>query len=110
VNIGIRNESLEKNLEVVRKCGDHLYNWIKDCSLKPRDTIIVTRDIAGHGVAIMFSREFDLKLEVESDMYPVWLFLQDILKVREITAMEDPTGVGFVNTLNELAEKNCVEK
>jgi hydrogenase expression/formation protein HypE len=106
--IGIRNCSLEKNLEIVREYRDYPYNWIRDCGLSDGDAIIVSGNIAEHGVAIMLSREFDFELEVESDVYPVWLFLQDVLKVGGITAMKDPTRGGLANTLNELAEKSGV--
>ena len=86
--IGIRNEHLAKNLEVVREFRGYPYSWIRDCGLKEGDVIIVSGNIAEHGVAIMLERGFEL--DVKSDVYPVWLFLKNILDVG-ITTMKDPT-------------------
>ncbi len=106
--IGIRNCFLERNLEVVREYREYPYKWVRDCGLREGDVIIVSGNIAEHGVAIMLSREFDFDLDVKSDVYPVWLFLKDALNVGGITAMKDPTRGGLANALNELAEKSRI--
>lgn len=106
--IGIRNSALERNISVVREYRDYPYMWIRDCGLKEGDAIIVSGYIADHAVAIMLSREFDFEMEVQSDVYPVWLFLEEALKVGGITAMKDPTRGGLANALNELAEKSGI--
>jgi len=106
--IGIRNEHLEKNIDVVREYRDYPYRWIRDCGLNDGDAIIVSGNIAEHGVTIMLERGFDFELDVKSDAYPVWLFLKDVLDVGGITAMKDPTRGGLASALNEMAEKSRV--
>ncbi len=106
--IGVRNEYLEKNIAVVREYRDYPYRWVRDCGLREGDVIIVSGYIADHGVSVMLSREFDFDIDVESDVYPVWLFLKDALEVGGITAMKDPTRGGLANALNELSEKSGV--
>jgi hydrogenase expression/formation protein HypE len=106
--IGVRNEHLEKNLKVVREYRDYPYSWVRDCGLKEGDAVIVSGSIAEHGVAVMLARGFEFELDVESDVYPVWLFLKDALDVGGITAMKDPTRGGLASALNEIAEKSGV--
>ncbi len=106
--IGVRNEYLEKNLEVVREYRDYPYKWIRDCGLREGDAIIVSGCIADHAVAVMLSREFEFEMDVQSDVYPVWLFVKEALEVGGVTAMKDPTRGGLANALNELAEKSGV--
>lgn len=106
--IGVRNSALENNLAVVREYRDYPYNWVRDCGLREGDAIIVSGSIAEHAVAIMLSREFEFEIDVESDVYPVWLFVEKALEVGGITAMKDPTRGGLANALNEMAEKSGV--
>ncbi len=106
--IGIRNSALERNISVVREYRDYPYRWIRDCGLKDGDAIIVSGNVADHAVAVMLSREFEFEMDVESDVYPVWLFVKEALKVGGITAMKDPTRGGLANALNELSEKSGV--
>ncbi len=106
--VGARNESLEKNLEVVREFRKYPFNWIRDCGLGEGDAIIVSGNIAEHGVAVMLERGFEFEIDVKSDVYPVWLFLRDVLEVGGITAMKDPTRGGLASALNEMAEKSGV--
>ncbi len=107
--IGVRNEALEKNLEVVREYKDYPYRWIRDKGLGENEVIIVSGSIAEHGIAVMVEREeFGFEIDVKSDVYPVWLFLQHALKTGGITAMKDPTRGGIAGVLNEMAEKSGV--
>ena len=106
--IGIRNSALDHNISVVRGYRDYPYSWIRDCGLRDGDAIIVSGCIADHAVAIMLSREFDFDIDVQSDVYPVWLFVKNALEVGGVTAMKDPTRGGLANALNELAEKSGV--
>ncbi len=106
--VGVRNEHLTKNLEVVRDFRDYPFNWVRDCGLKEGDAIIVSGNIAEHGVAVMLERGFEFELDVKSDVYPIWLFLKDVLDVGGITAMKDPTRGGLAAALNEMAEKSGV--
>ncbi len=107
--VGFRNEYLERNLEVVRSYRDYPYRWVRDRGLREGDAIVVSGTIAEHGVAVMVEREeFGFEMEVKSDVYPVWLFLKDVLKTGGITAMKDPTRGGIAGVLNEMAEKSGV--
>ncbi len=106
--VGIRNEHLARNLEVVREFRDYPFSWIRDCGLRDGDAIIVSGNIAEHGVAIMIERGFEFDVDVKSDVYPVWLFLKDALDVGGITAMKDPTRGGLASALNEMSEKSGV--
>ncbi|MFP3909711.1 MAG: hydrogenase expression/formation protein HypE [Archaeoglobaceae archaeon] len=105
--VGLRNGSLDKNLSVVKEYRDYPYQWIRDSGLAPGDAIIISGGIAEHGAAIMSSREgLEFELDVKSDAYPVWLFLNKALEVGGITSMKDPTRGGVAGTLNEMAEKS----
>jgi len=106
--VGIGNEHLDRNIEVVREYRDYPYRWIRDCGLREGDAIIVSGNLAEHGIAIMLERGFDFDIDVESDVYPVWLFLREALDVGGITAMKDPTRGGLASALNEMAEKSGV--
>lgn len=105
--IGIRNEHLLKNLEVVREYREYPYNWIRDKGLSEGDVIIVSGNIAEHATAVMISREeFNFELDIKSDVYPVWLYVKEVLDEGGITAMKDPTRGGLAAALNEFAEKS----
>jgi len=105
--IGTRNEHLLRNLAIVREYRNYPYNWIRDKGLSEGDVIIVSGNIAEHATAVMISREeFEFEIDVKSDVYPVWLFVKEILDEGGITAMKDPTRGGLAAVLNEFAEKS----
>ncbi len=107
--IGLKNKHLERNLEVVREYRSYPYSWVRDRGLAEGDAIIITGNIAEHAAAVMASREgFGFELDVESDVYAVWLFLKHALDTGGITAMKDPTRGGIAAALNEMAEKSRV--
>jgi hydrogenase expression/formation protein HypE len=107
--IGIRNEHLERNLEIVREYRNYPFRWIRDKGLADGDAIIISGNIAEHAAAVMASREgFGFDLDVQSDTYPVWLFLDKAMDEGGITAMKDPTRGGISASLNEMAEKSGV--
>lgn len=105
--VGLRNDPLDKNLGVVKEYRDYPYRWIRDSGLASGDAIIVSGGIAEHGTAIMSSREgLEFEIDVESDVYPVWLFVKKAMENGGITSMKDPTRGGIAGTLNEMAEKS----
>jgi hydrogenase expression/formation protein HypE len=107
--IGVRNPHLEENLKVLREFREYPFQWIRDRGLSEGESIIITGNIAEHGVTIMKSRdELGFEIDVKSDVFPVWLFVKDILDVGGITAMKDPTRGGIAGVLNEIAEKSRV--
>lgn len=107
--IGLRNEHLDKNLEIVREYREYPYKWVRDKGLKNGEAIIISGNIAEHGTAILAFREgFEFEIDVKSDVYPVWKFVEKALDVGGITAMKDATRGGIAGVLNEMAEKSGV--
>lgn len=107
--IGVKNDHLRKNIEVVKAYRDYPYSWVRDKGMKDGEAIIISGNIAEHGVAILAFREgFEFELEVKSDVYPVWKFVKEALDVGGITAMKDATRGGIAGVLNEMAEKSGV--
>lgn len=96
--IGVRNEHLERNLQVVREYRkrwenrDYSWRWVRHCGAAENEAVIVRGSIAEHGVAVLNAREgIDFDIKIESDAYPVWLFLKDVLDTGGITSMKDAT-------------------
>ncbi len=107
--IGRRNSFLEKNLETVRNFREYPWRWVRDCGLNDGDVIIVSGNIAEHGLTMLLAREsIDFEIDVKSDVFPVWVFVKEALKIGGITAMKDPTRGGISACLNEMAEKSGV--
>lgn len=107
--IGIRNEYLEKNLEVIREYRDYPFKWVRDRGLKAGDAIIVSGNIGEHGLAILLAREnLGFEIDVESDVKALWPVIKDAMGVGGISAMKDPTRGGLAEALNEMAEKSGV--
>lgn len=107
--IGVRNEHLERNLEIVREYREYRHSWIRDSGLKAGDVIIVSGNIGEHGLTMLLEREnLGFEIDVKSDVKPVWFQVRDALDVGGVTAMKDPTRGGLAETLNEMAEKSGV--
>lgn len=105
--IGIRNSALDRNLEVVKEYRKYPFKWVRDRGLEEGDVIIISGSIAEHGSAIMAKR-INFEYEIQSDVFPVWLFVKSALETGGITAMKDPTRGGLAAALNEMAEKSGV--
>ena len=75
-------------------------------SIEPDDKIIVTGNIAEHGLAVLLGRRGkELKLNVKSDCASLaGLLLPVLQKTSSIRFMRDPTRGGLATTLNEIAE------
>lgn len=73
---------------------------------KPRDKIILSGKIAGHGIAILSAREeLELETTIKSDTAPLNKLFESIEKFGEkIHVMRDPTRGGLASSLNEIAE------
>ncbi|AKG92453.1 hydrogenase expression/formation protein HypE [Geoglobus ahangari] len=107
--IGVRNEALENNLRVLREYRDYPYRWVRDRGLKAGDAVIVTGNIAEHGLAMLLEREdLGFEVDVESDVQPVWFAVKAAMEVGGVSAMKDPTRGGVAEALNEMAEKSGV--
>ena len=82
---------------------------IRDCGLRPGDKIIVSGNIADHGMAIMATRHsLDLQGDLRSDVAPINGLVRLALKAGVVTALKDPTRGGVASTLHELAGKSGV--
>lgn len=75
-------------------------------NIKPGNKIIVTGNIAQHGLAVLAKRkELDLKFNIKSDCAALNNLIIPILKkTGSIKFMRDPTRGGVATTLNEIAE------
>jgi hydrogenase expression/formation protein HypE len=75
-------------------------------NISPQDKIIVTGNIAQHGLAVLAKRKgLDLELKIKSDCNALNKLLIPILKKTDaIKFMRDPTRGGLATTLNEIAE------
>ncbi|WP_423793139.1 hydrogenase expression/formation protein HypE [Methanocaldococcus indicus] len=81
---------------------------LKDSNVKEGDAIIISGNIAEHGLAILLEREgFEFETNIKSDVSPLNKMIEEILDL-DIHAMKDPTRGGVANALNELAEKSNI--
>ncbi len=73
--------------------------------IQPGDHIIVSGDIARHGIAIMSVREgLEFESTIESDSASLYDLVNTIRQAGDIHALRDPTRGGVSSALNELAE------
>ena len=79
--------------------------------IAPGDFVILSGEIADHGVAILSKREnLNFETNIISDQAALHELIQLILEVGEdnIRVMRDPTRGGLASALNELAEKSDI--
>ena len=79
--------------------------------IAPGDCVILSGEIADHGVAILSKREnLNFETNIISDQAALHELIQLILEVGEdnIRVMRDPTRGGLASALNELAEKSDI--
>ncbi|HKJ45417.1 MAG TPA: hydrogenase expression/formation protein HypE [Balneolales bacterium] len=73
--------------------------------IQPDDQIIVSGDIARHGIAIMSVREgLEFESIIKSDSAALNGLVDTMIQSGEIHALRDPTRGGVSSALNELAE------
>lgn len=107
--IGRPAESLENNIQVVKKYRNFNSRWILDSNLAQGDKIILSGSIGDHGIALLSFREgYGFESEVASDITPLNLMIEKALAVGGIVAMKDPTRGGLANTLNEFSQKSRI--
>ncbi|MCX5695937.1 MAG: hydrogenase expression/formation protein HypE [Candidatus Omnitrophica bacterium] len=75
-------------------------------NIAPRDLIIITGNIAEHGLSVLAKRkELDLGFNIKSDCNPLnGLIIPLLKKCPGVKFMRDPTRGGVATTLNEVAE------
>jgi hydrogenase expression/formation protein HypE len=77
---------------------------------QPGDAVLISGTIGDHGIAVLSARgDLGLETEVCSDVAPMNLMIQDLLKVVPgIHVLRDPTRGGLASTLNEIALQSSV--
>jgi hydrogenase expression/formation protein HypE len=77
-------------------------------NIEPNDKIIITGNIAQHGLAVLAKRkELDLGFNIKSDCAALTDLVIPVLKKTDsIKFMRDPTRGGVATTLNEIAESS----
>ncbi len=107
--IGKRNKILDKNIKKVREFREFDSRWMLDSNLRDGDKIIISGNIADHGIALISVREgYGFESDIKSDVAPLNQMIESALKVGGIVSMKDPTRGGVANCLNELSEKSKV--
>ncbi|MBV8545068.1 MAG: hydrogenase expression/formation protein HypE [Acidobacteria bacterium] len=95
---------------VINTCGIGLTpTLIRDNGLSAGDRIIVTGNIAEHGLAVMAARHaIGIEGNLVSDVAPMNTLIASVLGTGAITAMKDPTRGGVSSALHEMASKSGV--
>jgi hydrogenase expression/formation protein HypE len=81
---------------------------INPAHARPGDKIIVSGQIAVHGIAIMSVREgLEFQTEIRSDTAPLNGLVERILKAgKDVHVLRDPTRGGVASAVNEIAQSS----
>jgi hydrogenase expression/formation protein HypE len=97
---------------VINTCGIGLTRTlVRDNGLSAGDRIIVTGNIAEHGLAVMAARHaIGIEGDLVSDVAPMNSLIASVLDMlpNAVTAMKDPTRGGVSSALHEMASKSGV--
>ena len=97
---------------VINTCGIGLTRTlVRDNGLTAGDRIIVTGNIAEHGLAVMAARHsIGIEGDLVSDVAPMNSLIASVLDTLPdaVTAMKDPTRGGVSSALHEMASKSGV--
>jgi hydrogenase expression/formation protein HypE len=105
--IGKRHSLLDKNIAEVKRYRKFNSRWLLDSNIKKGDVIILSGNIAEHGIALMSFREgYGFETTIKSDVAPVNGLMKNVLGVGGIVSAKDPTRGGLANTVNEFSEKS----
>jgi hydrogenase expression/formation protein HypE len=105
--IGKRHILLDKNIDEVKRYRKFNSRWLLDSNIKDGDVIIISGNIAEHGVALMSFREgYGFETNIKSDVAPVNGLMEKALIVGGVVSAKDPTRGGLSNTVNEFSEKS----
>jgi len=105
--IGKRTKLLEDNLKEVTRFRKIKHRWLTDTNTSSSDVIILSGNIAEHGIALMSFREgYGYETKIKSDVVPVNKLIEKALEVGGVVAAKDPTRGGLANTVNEFSEKS----
>jgi len=105
--IGKRHPLLDKNIDEVKKYRKFDSRWLLDSNIKKGDVIILSGNIAEHGIALMSFREgYGFETTIKSDVAPVNGLIEKAMGIGGVVSAKDPTRGGLANTVNEFAEKS----
>jgi hydrogenase expression/formation protein HypE len=107
--IGRRSKFLDKNIKEVKRYRDFKPRWLLDSNIASGDVIILSGNIAEHGVALMSFREgYGFETQIKSDVAPINGLMEKTLNVGGIVTAKDPTRGGLANTVNEFSDKSGI--
>jgi hydrogenase expression/formation protein HypE len=107
--IGKRHALLDKNIDEVKRYRKFDSRWLLDSNIRKGDVIIISGNIAEHGIALMSFREgYGFETTIKSDVAPVNDLMEKALKIGGIVTAKDPTRGGLANTVNEFSDKSNV--
>ena len=107
--IGKRGKELEKNLKEVKRYRRITKRWLLDSNLRKGDVLIVSGNVAEHGVALLSFREgYGFETSIRSDVAPLNGLMEKVLTEGGVVCAKDPTRGGLANTVNEFSEKSTV--
>jgi hydrogenase expression/formation protein HypE len=105
--IGKRSQFLDNNIKEVKRYRSFKQRWLLDSNIESGDVIILSGNIAEHGVALMSFREgYGFETEIKSDVAPINGLMEKAMSVGGVVSAKDPTRGGFANTVNEFSEKS----
>ena len=105
--IGKRHKLLDKNIDEIQRYRKFYSRWLLDSNIKNGDVIIISGNIAEHGIALMSYREgYGFETTIKSDIAPVNGLMEKALDVGGVVSAKDPTRGGLSNTVNEFSEKS----
>jgi hydrogenase expression/formation protein HypE len=107
--IGTRQKVLEHNIKEVKRYRRFTKRWLLDSNLRKGDVIILSGNIAEHGVALLSFREgYGFETTIRSDIAPLNGLMEKVLAEGGVVSAKDPTRGGLANTVNEFSEKSKV--
>lgn len=105
--IGKRTDLLDDNIAEVKRYRKFGSRWLLDSNLKKDDVIIISGNIAEHGVALMSFREgYGFETEIKSDVAPINQLMEEVMKIGGVVSAKDPTRGGLANTVNDFSDKS----
>lgn len=72
-------------------------------NIKIGDKIILNGPLGEHGLAVMSKRE-GFESNIESDCAPLWDLVKEVVQIKGLKFMRDPTRGGLASVLNEIVE------
>lgn len=107
--IGKKSKYLEGNIKEIKRYRKFKSNWLLDSNIELGDIIILSGNIAEHGIALMSFREgYGFETKIKSDIAPINSLMEKTLAIGGVVSAKDPTRGGLANTLNEFSDKSKV--